>query len=576
MSLSRPVTVDQRLVSNKFKILPEQESYTRYTYERITASGGNAQSWTSGQNLTFRFPQYDDSVWADFSVALRLRLNVVGSLDATSGIDPPVAVAANLHAYSSVALELAFLSGLLEDLSVSYGGTEIRQFDVPTQLFSLLHMLYTLLTVHDDQYQGDALANNYLGLFDQSDDAQQTPQGYAKSNVEQIRDWTYINESVHPYNLAIGSVVDQTLFSAPALSGLGGTQDYFPFQYTVEDSNSAIVNYYQPTVFNSNWQYRSSLIINPGNYTNAPNNSDENPELQPAVKNVVMTLKSGFFDDGFKKPANIPLTVTLRRGKGDYKILCGSSKADLLMSSGSKYRNQQEVNASSYQLVIDELDLYAKRLVLSETQKGVLYDTPTMIYDMPLWSMQQFDLTGTGSNIQANFTRLPQLMLVALIPKAHLVDPNPSAAHFIKPYSVFTTCRPEEKSFTELYANTSYGRIPSDSYEPAFAGGSVNTAQSQRAYEEFLKVSKNPRHPLGFKLWSTQYTWFPFIINGDAENPNSQAVPPGRSSISITYRVTQAAQALGGLDNADVALVVVGMEMNQMIIQDVKNVSMSV
>jgi len=289
-----------------------------------------------------------------------------------------------------------------------------------------------------------------------------------------------------------------------------------------------------------------------------------------------MKLKAPFFNDNFKKPANIPCRITLRRGKGNYKTLCGVSQADLLMSTGSTVRNQTEIVNSRYGLQINELNLYVKRLVLSETQKMVLYEQPLMIYDSPFWSAQSFDLTGDSLTQNINFQSLPQLVLVGLVPKRNLVDPDPSPVHFNKRYSVYNTCRPYEKSFRELFINTSYGRIPESPYQSAFASGSVNTAQSGRAYEEFLKATGLPRHPLGFKLWSEQHTWYAFILNTDGENPNFEASRKGRSTINVVAGVVDAGAPRGGLPNADVSLVVIGMELNQMTIQDLKNVAVSI
>ena len=585
MSLQREPKVDRRLIGNVESLLQVDTSYTGYSYEEVTPSNG-ADNWGPGQNLTFNLPVYEGVVY-DFSDSYwsaNVDAFVNGRVDVNGGTD--IGPSNPLHGFCNLALETFFNSGLLEDVMVKYGGSTLRQFDTNVDLFPLLHSVYTLFTLVDDQYQGDAMTDNYLGIYDADDLGQQTPQGFGKSLNSQYRSWTILNDSVEPYNVALGSQVPDRVYNesnfdmrpygpaAPSILQNGGG---FPFPVSVRQSTFGSATQFRPVgAFNTNWQYRSSLILNPGNTITVTAASPINAELNPVRKSIVMKLKAPFFNDNWKKPANIPIQITFKRSKNDYKLICGNSKADLLMSTGADVRNHGEVINSNYSIRLSDINLYVKRLTLSETQMMVLRQTPLMIYDRPIWHCQSFDLTSSAINKTVDYSITPQLVMCALVPSRNIVDPDPLRTDFEKYYSVYNTCRPYEKSFTELFINTSYGRVPESPYQPANDDGSINGAQSVRAYNEFLKSMKLSRHPLGFKLWAEQHTWYCFLLNKDGNSPMRQATKRGKSSINIQARTTQAPSAQGGLADNAVKLVVVAMELAQFAIQDLKTVTASV
>lgn len=561
MSATRDLTIDSNLVSNNENVLPVEATYTKYTYEKIPVQAGNPQAWLPGSTLVYASPQYDDSVYDLDESYVEAKVRFVG---VTSYVDGGGAVQSTseqpLSGYSTLAVEKYFMSSLLENLEVQYGGTSVRQFETSPSLFPTLHAVYSTVTADDDKVVGNAEPLNFFGTA--------TGAGSVTIDVRNgynaPREWSTYNDCSHPFNVCQAS--DSAVLAASRAAQAEGV----PFDVQI---NVAPFSYLPCKQYSNNHQYRSSLILNPDNTAPPAGTGLINSSYGTGESTIVMKLKIPLADCNKKLPANIPLRFTLRRSRNVALSLCGNAQIDGALSGGTDVTN---ANSSTYDIRFSDFAIYLKRLVLSENAKMVLYEQPSMLYDSPAYSAQQFNLTSNSFNQTVSLTSAPQFVLVGLLPIASLNPNAVSGGFFNKVASVFDTPSTAVIGFNNLYLNTALGRIPEQPYDPVNSSSGVNRVNvsgSMRAYQEFKKVFKAQNMcPIQYNVWRNVFNWYAFLVNNNGENPQEQANRRERSNINVVAQISPAA----GVNLSDYVLVVISQELNQMVVSGLKNVTMFV
>jgi hypothetical protein len=518
----------------------------------VTMSSGNPQSWNGGTSISYTCPQYDNSVWDLNESYLEAKIRFQLKYDSASGTDQVIP----LSGHSNAAIEKFFLSGLLEDAQISYGGTNIEQLVAPPDLYPLLHSVYTMMTRDCDKVKGEAECRNFYNdpvSVVGTTVANQIKLGYqdpAEFNITEDAEW--------PFNCALGSELGQ-------IPTTRANETHTPFKVQLSNFELQV-----PNQITASHEYRRALIANVNNVGVPTAVGPGNNTYQDGVVNVVCKLAFPFCETGYKLPSNIPLKFNFRRSKSVSYTMTGDSQGDAVLSSGTAVTTAADVLRSTYQLTFNDLTLYLKRLTLSENQKMVLYESPSMIYDMPSWSGQTFDLNGSSFNQNVSFRSLPQVVFVGLVPRANI---SPVAGtHLLKFNSVYNTTPRNQLQFRQLYINSSLGRIPEgEPYAPADSAVSVGCSGSGRAYREFAKAVKmSDKCPIPYKTWLNCAQWFAFILNNSGSNPNWVASRHERSNINIQ------ADLVGSASLADHVLVVVGAEMYEMLVTGLQNVALAV
>ncbi len=557
MSVQRDLALDKKIESTPSDLLPVDASYTKYSYEKINVSGGNPSNWGPGSNLQFSLPSYDDSVWSldESYLQLRGKVHVKFSYDVGAG---PVTVSVPLSGFSTACIEKFFLSGLLEQVDVSYGGVPIKQLETTNTLYPLVHSVYTLMN-SGIKNRGEAESLNfYNGVTTVSDAANEVKLGY-----HEHREWSVLVDAEWPYNCCVsGDNVNRAVSR--------GTETVLPFDVQANLANDSVL--YKDDYFTKNHQYRSSLILNPTN-TQAPTaTGGANNNFSDNSVNMLMKLAFPFAETGFKTPANIPLKLNLRRSRDASYQFKGDSLLDAILASGTDITTDEHIITSSYELQIENLDLFVKRQVLSESQRLVLYESPTQLVDMPSWSGQLYDITSSTFTQNVSFLSTPQFVLIALVPYANISPP--AQDQFTTLRSCYNTASPREINYQSLYINSSYGRIPEGQpYSACQTAADLGTSYDMRAYREFVKCLKQQNEAVvPFSTWRNNHTWYAFILNTDGGNPMYEASRKERSNITITAQLVKD----GAVNWSDYKLVVIGMELNEMLISNLKNVALSV
>ena len=559
----RPPIFDSKLVSTPADLSGVQQTYTKASMEKIPYTSGNPSQWGPGSTVTYTSPQFSDSVWDLAETQLNMRCRVHVDFDHTPAGGPTTHYSLPLSGYSTAAVEKYFLSGLCEQINISYGDSEVKSFEGAPYLFPTLHALYSTVNCDNDKVVGEAICGNLAGIA-----SVPTAIDDVKASYRDEREWGVVQDACLPFNICQSA--DEA--NLPRRRALGG-QTELPF-----DSQLTVANftYFKPFIAGQGHQYRSMLILDTKNTTTlAP--GVPNPAFNDGSLNIAMKFAHPLFDknkEGFKTPANLALRITLRRSRDVSYQFMGNALTDALLSTGIGPIPDEFSNAT-YRLYIDEMDMYMKRLVLSETARTVLYQTPSLVWEQPIWNATEYDLTSNQITQAVANVKAPECVWVALVPKAHLRPVAPAAGqHFEKYVSVYNTADRADINFRSLYLNTAKGQIPEVRYEPAFDSGSVNVAQSMRAYHEFKKSFKNPEScPIPFRTWLNGYQWYAFIVNNDSENPHDETNMSERSNIVVNAVL----QLPAGVVEADVraahSLVVVTMESGLVVDDNLKSVA---
>lgn len=556
----RPPIFDSMLVSTPADLSGVQQTYTKASYEKIPLTNGQPQNWTAGSVVGFTTPSFSDSVWDGAETYINLR----GKVHATFYHTTTGAVLQDipLSGYSTAAVEKYFLSGLCEQISLNYGDSEIKSFEGPPHLFPALHAMYTTLNVPNDKVIGEAQCLNLAP----TPDPLQTVQA-VKTSFFDDREWFLTRDACEPFNICQSADLD----NLPGNRNAASTDVPFDVQLTV-----APYSLYRAHMSNPGHQYRSSLILDSANTAN--------PVGPPAVVNSLhvdsshewsMKFYHPFFDknkDGFKIPANLSLRIDLRRARDISYTLMGDALTDVILSTGALVpQTGPGATSCTYRLVIDQMDLYMKRLVLSETARTVLYQTPSIVWEQPIYTANDYTMTSRVITQPVANVKTPELVLVAMMPKDSLRPPALApGGNFKKFTSVYNTSPRGQIAFRSIYLNTSKGIIPEVRYEPCYDNLSLNTAQSMRAYREFKKAFKNPEEcPIPFKLWVNNYQWYAFLINNDQESPHDETNLSERSNIVVNAVV----EPINDAELANHSLVVITMESGLVLDDNMKSVS---
>jgi hypothetical protein len=581
MSIARDPVVDRSLESHDEDLAPIDVSYTKYQYERVAPQSGDVQNWSGGQQVTFAAPEYSDSVWDLKDSFAELRANVqiefIYNTNTASNVGP---IVVELSGYASACVEKFFMSGLFEDIQVYYGGTPVKQLECSNQLYPLLHSVYTLCSSDHTERFGIAESNNYTFLNDNPVQKGNAP-SLVRDQYSQPRRTEVIRDAEYPYNECLDS-----FRNTGNIENWNGVPFLVQVNNTVGNQASA---FFVPLNYSRGQQYRSALIHNPLNVQNPTGDTGTigNSTFNPSTRNICFKLMIPFCQNNKKKPANIPLRFIFRRSKNlQAYVLGGDSQADALLSAGTDVGNTAGIIRSNYRIQFQEMNLYLKRLTLSENQKMVLYESPSMVYDMPAWTAQQFDITGTSFNRNVTFASLPELILVGLVPKKNILPYtagiNGVLNHFVKlGESVYHTQNNQNVAFSFLQMNSSYGRIPEDPYEPCQSNTEINTAQSLRAYRQWLKSLKSEVNaPVPFRTWLECHNWYAFILNTSNGNPHYTASRRERSTVNIVAQLVAGTTGEGPTTPEQnlqaTSLVVIGMERNECLVTGLRNVTLVV
>lgn len=553
MSVARDIAVDPNIEPGQKDLAPIDSSYTNYSYDRVPISSGNPKNWTSANQIVrFMVPTYDDSVYDldESYLELKARVHVVFN-DGDGDVSNP------LHGYSSCAVEKYFMSSLLANLEVTYGGVALNLMDSSPDLFPHLHAVYTTLTNKSTKVIGSARCTNFrrTAATDINDILTNTRNAYAAR-----RNWEVHNDVEWPYNeCQYPSVHDEVTARADATN--------LPFP--VQANNATLAYAYYPAFLEDDGhQYRSSLVVNPNSAISPVVNGPTNSLLPDYQLHILMKMKHPFFNTGKKVPANLPLVVSLKKSAGIQWSFMGDAVHDATLSGGIDYTGAGRVS-SKYELNVDDLNLYMKRLTMSQNQLASLSEARNLIYDVRQWHAQPIDLTSTNMNINVSFAGEPQLLLVGLLPTSSInVDTTGTA--FERFTSLFDTVPRQQLSFRNLYINSNRGRIPETPYESALDVNSAGSAQEMRAWHEFRKAMvRQDDCPISFAAWREVFNWYAFLINDNGENVNGQAIRKGKSNLHLVFDLVGS-----GTNNLSAyKLVVIDVQQQELVIQDFKQVT---
>lgn len=559
-----PPIFDSKIVATPADLPGVQQTYVKSSFEKVSTTSGNPQLWGPGSTLTYQTPQFYDSVWDLNETYLEMKAKIHVTFTDTPEVGSPANYELPLSGYATAALEKYFLSGLCEQINVSYGDSEIKSFEGPPFCFPTLHALYTTVNSENDKVLGEAAPLNLARVANFASAREDVKAGYSEA-----RAWNVIEDASRPYNIC-QSCDEGSHFL------LRSDDTSLPFDC---QANVANFEYWKAKISGNGHQYRSMLILDPQNVTpgigpGAP--GVPNPAYRDGSQRMLMKFKHPFFEKnetGFKTPANLPIRVTLRKSRDISYVLMGDALTDVILSTGAGYTSATN---ATYRLVIEELDFYFKRLVLSETARTVLYQSPSIIWSQPIFQSHEFDLTSNTLQIPVANVKAPECVWVALMPKASLRPPQlPAGENLQKLVSVYNTSKRSEIAWQSLYLNTAKGQIPEYRYELAQDSGSVNIAHSMRAYEEFKKSMKYQREQciIPFRTWVNGYQWFAFIINNDDANPHDETNQSERSNVVINA-VLQMPPGANEVDTrAAHSLVVVTMESGLVVNDNLKSVS---
>lgn len=556
MSLGRPSRTDTNIVSTAEDLNKIDQSYREYSHQRVSVQQGNPQTWSGGSNLVFELPQYSDSVWdlRDAYLDAKVRFQVKFT-PATTGTE----VLSPLPAHNTCAPEEFFLSSLVEDIEVTYGGTVVNGVSAPGNAYPVGHAAYTLMTEDAAHHHGSAINKNFLIIAD--DDQARL--------IDQTRVTDVCADSKNPYNMTLSydKLADEKFFSSA-----------YPFTWQA----SAVTFALNPSIrYSSTQQYLQQLISNGSNYKPAGGSLPATvlaPEyIKPYVVNCVMKLKVPMFDNNHKYPANLPLRVTLRRSRSPYLSLTGFAEADAWLVTGTGVGaglgdpyNSNTFSAAAYDIKFEALDLYVKRLVMSDSQREVLYSVPSLQYDLMNWQVQLHNPTGLSINHNLNFQSRPTLVMVGLVPNNSFEIPT--ITKFDKTNSIFHTSSRDKIGFSRLYINSNLGKIPENDYRPIGSDGQLDPQQEGRAYQQFKKACRNQMAVVPYFAWANNYNWYCFIVNSDDSNPQYTAEDVDRTTINITAELNEVVPN----ERNNHKLVVIGVSQNVLSVTNFSSVVVNV
>lgn len=549
--MNENITVDGFLEANQTNLLPVDTSYSGYEYEKVTSSTAPG-SWTEGVRAEFSFPQYEDSVWDTESMYIDCvaRLEILSD-DGSARCFP--------MSYSTVAIEQMFTSGLIESSEVNYGGIDLQNIQGPTNVYPYLNGVYTLVNNKSNRTSGSARINN-LVVYDGPDDFF-TLREAISGNVfpfYRTKHTDVYEDAADPYNLSVDKSYQITPFVGP-----GRILHAAPFDcYRYGGTPAELV--WNRSDLLSGYVYRQKYA-----------NSDEVVPVDPlTVPNgyklrFLMKPKDGFLNSPYKKPANIPFKWSITRCRNLRWALCGHANHDARLAALADSAAQQ---AQTYQITFERMDLYCKRLFLTQNQISVYRSNPLLMYDVPRWSAQVFNLTSSTINQNTNWTKKPEALFAAIVPNASL-QPTTTAVGtlFQKFESAFSSARKDILDFRSLYINTSIGQIPKHAYElfsQAGSGGRWSQEGVKRAYEDFKKACASPDDCISFSQWFDNMRIYGFIINTDQANPHTENSHPSRSTINVVAELTDSDP---GVLSAN-SLVLIGMYYGRVGISDFKSV----
>lgn len=553
MSLGRLPTSDSKIISTAEDLNRINESYREYAYQKVSTVEGNAQSWTASSNIAFQCPQYDGDFWGlkDFYLEAEVEFKVIFST-ATNSYESA------LHAFSSCAPEEFFFSSLLESIEVTYGGVPINGVSAPSNLYPVAHSVYTLMTEDAGLHHGSAEITNFRRMANVNDGR----------TINQQKAYSIFSDSKNPYNMTL------------SYDKHGDNLQFSQWVFDYQNSTNNEINFNNR--YTSTQKYLQTLIHNTANLVPATPAGVVIPSLvKPYSVNMVMKCKVPLFDQDHKLPANLPLRVTLRRSKDVHYSVTGDAVSDTYMAIGTDLGATyatvaNALTSASYKINVKALDLYAKRYVLSDSQREVVQAVPNLQYDLFHWQAQQHNLTGKNFFQNLNFQSRPTLLMVGLVPKQSLNVPSYFDGKFNKSQSIFHTSDRAEIAFSRIYIETNRGKLPLSEYRPTLSNGDPDPAQSGRAYEQFKKANRNQMAVVPYQAWSSNYNWYTFIINADDRNPQYNASPVDRTTVAVTADV----HVGRGLDEADVlpehTIVVIAMTQNVLSVVNYSSVTVNV
>ena len=534
-------------------------------WEKITSSTA-PKDWTEGKRAEFTLGEFDNSVWDTNELYIDCQCKIILKQQKL-GVDPFVGnrTVNNIDGQCTVALEQHFTSGLVELVDVSVGGLSTKNMEAPANLYPHLQGLYILVndTQHPASKGGNAVYDYLVGNLDNP-----TVPGV----LVQLRRAPSSNMSVDVYNDTLNPFemsIDKRKSNILPINSIIPVP--FDLQANETAANPAF-NYhvYKRDKFTSGYVYRNALTKTEY-HKELDTIADPTGQPDDYFIRFVMKIKDGYLNNPYKKPANMKHKIALTRCRDVQYALNGDSKSDAILSNFITLAGTD--NEVTYDIIFDTMDMYCKRLILSEAQLSIYRSIPLLEYDVQRWSAQSFILQSKSFNQLVNFPQTPQALFVCVreskfinIPPVGSVG-NPS---FDKIDSIHCSPLKANMRISELYINTIYGQIPSERYR--LNDASVNPdKENVRAYEDFIRACKGyPNDVIDYQTWSSNYTWFGFVLNSSQANPFTEVTLPSRANVNISLQV------VGTQAETDFSILVVALYHGKLGIANLKSAFMSV
>lgn len=587
------ISVDKFIESNASNLLPVDGSYSGYEWEKVTSSTSPAD-WLGGVRAEFRLPRYDNSVWDTSSMYIDCVAEITVKDNTPQSTAPHPAQHYNpmpTTAYSNVALEQAFTSGLVEDTEVNYGGIDLQNLQSPSRTYPYLLAAYTLINNEGLHTGGSAKCSSLPAM------PIVAPITVANSDL-----FTYMNalltcehttrredliykDADDPFDLCIDQDPQKGIPVALSQSSMFRSKNFRAFASDIEatsaddyiGTNSVALGSIRSSL-SSGYMYRNAAVRNVAPYpeVNQPIPTIlYNDEVKGNKTRFLFKLKDPFLNSPYKKPANIELRVSLTRNRNIAYALCGEALFDEVLSQMTTTGSTlQAYNAdATYQIIFNRMDMYCKRQFMTQNQLSVFKSSNLLTYDVPRYSIQTFSLNGqTSVNENINFTKAPQAVWISIVPDNNLNgyagNPAKNGPGFVKYNSAYSSSDRDFFDFSELAINTAVGQIPKERYQlrDTVAGLHYN-AGIQRAYKDFINTLKAPDKSISFQQWFENMRIYGFTINSNGDNVHFENSYPARSTINVVGEIYS-----DGTSQLAHTMVVIGMYYARVGVADHKSV----
>jgi hypothetical protein len=542
------IAVDKFLDPNSSNLLPVDASYVDYRYEKITSST-NPADWTEGKRAEFILPEYENSVYdTDEGLYIDCTAEIKLIPNEASGTYQGGRPDNNISALATVAIEQFFTAGLIDDIDVSVGGVSLKNYDAPANLYPYLQSMFILS--NDLQRPSSKGGNSRITpvLHGVTED---TPQkvGLAIRGLSSEKGNDVFNDTKNPFHMSL----DKTI------TGKAGSIAVIDFQDTTFKYNSANLTYPSSYIYR-NCQTTPEKLSNIGGTSTA--------EPPPHEIRFLMKISEGYLSSHWRKPANLKHRIALTRSRDIRYALCGSGSAD---KYASNFVADGRNDLVTYILKFSKMDMYIKRLTLSEAQLSLYRTLPLLEMDIQRWSAQAFNINSSGTlNQLTNWTKTPEILYIG-VRLTDFISPPPLITDYGKVTSMHSAPQQSTINVSSLYINSTYGTIPAERYIFEPKAGEVSITSDVRAYEDFIKTCAGyPHDVIDYQTWRSNFRWYGFTLNSSQANPYTEVPLPSRSNVNIV------ASFSGSGDVTKYSLVCIAMYRGKLGVANMKSVFMTI